>query len=60
MELTESVRSFQVPAKDVQKAMLEQNILTGTSGDAAVLRLLPPFTLKEAEVDLLAAALKQL
>lgn len=49
-----------MPAKDLQKALLEQNILTGTSGDPNVLRLLPPFTLKEAEVDLLAAALKRL
>jgi acetylornithine/succinyldiaminopimelate/putrescine aminotransferase len=49
-----------VPAKDIQKALLEQNILTGTSGDPNVLRLLPPFTLKEAEVDLLATALKRL
>ena len=49
-----------IPAKDVQKALLDQNILTGTSGDPAVLRLLPPFTLKEAEVDLLAAALKRI
>ncbi|MEJ0099193.1 MAG: aminotransferase class III-fold pyridoxal phosphate-dependent enzyme [Pseudomonadota bacterium] len=49
-----------VPAKQLQKALLEQNILTGTSGDPNVLRLLPPFTLKEAEVDLLAAALKRL
>jgi acetylornithine/N-succinyldiaminopimelate aminotransferase len=49
-----------MPAKDLQKALLEQNILTGTSGDPNVLRLLPPYTLKEAEVDLLAAALKRL
>lgn len=49
------------PAKDIQKALLaDHHILTGTSGDPNVLRLLPPFTLKEAEVDLLAAALKQL
>ena len=49
------------PAKDIQKALLEKhNILAGTSGDPNILRLLPPFTLKEAEVDLLAAALKQL
>ena len=45
----------------MQKALLEKhNILAGTSGDPNMLRLLPPFTLKEAEVDLLAAALKQL
>lgn len=49
------------PASGIQKALLaDHNILTGTSGDPNVLRLLPPFTLKEAEVDLLAAALKQL
>src|SRR5690606_38023474 len=45
------------PAKEVQTALLEQDILTGTSADPKVLRLLPPFTLKETEVDLLAAAL---
>jgi acetylornithine/N-succinyldiaminopimelate aminotransferase len=49
-----------MPAKDLQKALLEQNILTGTSGDPKVLRLLPPFVLKEAEVDLLAAALQRI
>jgi acetylornithine/succinyldiaminopimelate/putrescine aminotransferase len=49
------------PAAPLQKALLtEHNILTGTSGDPNVLRLLPPFTLKEAEVDLLAAALQKL
>lgn len=50
-----------VPAAQLQKKLLaEHNILTGTSGDPNVLRLLPPYTLKETEVDLLAAALKQL
>jgi acetylornithine/succinyldiaminopimelate/putrescine aminotransferase len=50
-----------VPAKFVQKALLEQeDILTGTSGDPNVLRLLPPFTLTEADVDFLAAALARL
>jgi acetylornithine/succinyldiaminopimelate/putrescine aminotransferase len=50
-----------VPSKDVQKTLLEKHdILTGTSGDPNVLRLLPPFVLKEAEVDLLSAALKRL
>lgn len=49
------------PASGLQKQLLaEHNILTGTSGDPHVLRLLPPFILKEAEVDLLAAALKRL
>jgi acetylornithine/succinyldiaminopimelate/putrescine aminotransferase len=50
-----------VPASVLQEALLaDHNILTGTSGDPNVLRLLPPFILKEAEVDLLAAALKRL
>jgi len=49
-----------VPAKLVQKALLEQDILTGTSGDPNVLRLLPPFVLKEADVDFLATALARL
>jgi acetylornithine/succinyldiaminopimelate/putrescine aminotransferase len=50
-----------VPASELQKALLTQHdILTGTSGDPKVLRLLPPFILKEAEVDVLAAALKRL
>jgi acetylornithine/N-succinyldiaminopimelate aminotransferase len=45
------------PAHQVQRALLERDILTGTSGDAQVLRLLPPFILQEAEVELLRAAL---
>lgn len=45
------------PAKDLQALLLERNILTGTSGDPDVLRLLPPFVLREEHVDLLAAAL---
>ena len=50
-----------VPASQLQKALMnEHNILAGTSGDPNVLRLLPPFILKEAEVDLLAAALAKL
>ena len=50
-----------VPAAQLQKALMnDHNILAGTSGDPNVLRLLPPFILKEAEVDLLAAALAKL
>ncbi len=48
------------PAKQVQAALLERDILTGTSGDPSILRLLPPFTLEERHVDLLAAALAEL
>ena len=45
------------PAKAVRDALLEQDILTGTSGDPHVLRLLPPLTLKPIHVESLASAL---
>ena len=48
------------PAKEIQKALLERNILAGTSSDPQVVRLLPPYTLQEQHVDLLREALKDL
>ena len=45
------------PAKEIQAALLEKNILTGTSGDAHVLRLLPAYILNEGHVDQLRDAL---
>jgi len=45
------------PAKEVQAALLEKNILTGTSGDPNVLRLLPAYILNEGHVDQLCDAL---
>ena len=39
-------------AKPIHEALLERKIITGTSSDANVLRLLPPLCLKRAEVDL--------
>jgi acetylornithine/N-succinyldiaminopimelate aminotransferase len=48
------------PAKEVHAELLKRNILAGTSGDPAVLRLLPPFTLGAAEVELLRAALLEI
>ncbi len=48
------------PAKDVQRELLERNILAGTSSDPNVLRLLAPFILLEEHVDLLRAALAEL
>ncbi|MEO7774690.1 MAG: aminotransferase class III-fold pyridoxal phosphate-dependent enzyme [Steroidobacteraceae bacterium] len=48
------------PAKEVQAQLLERDILTGTSGDPNVLRLLPPFVLREEHVDLLANALSEM
>jgi len=47
-------------AKDVQAALLRHDILTGTSADPQVLRLLPPYTLEKQHVDLLRAALEDL
>jgi acetylornithine/succinyldiaminopimelate/putrescine aminotransferase len=43
------------PAKEVQAALLAKNILTGTSGDPHVLRLLPAYILNEGHGDALAA-----
>jgi acetylornithine/succinyldiaminopimelate/putrescine aminotransferase len=48
------------PAQEIQRALLERDILTGTSGDPQVLRLLPPFILREAEVELLRSALLEI
>lgn len=48
------------PAKEIQRALLERNILAGTSADPNVVRLLPPYTLKETHVDLLREALSEL
>jgi len=48
------------PAKEVQAALLEKNILTGTSGDPKVLRLLPAYILNESHVDQLRDALARI
>ena len=48
------------PAKDVQRELLERNILAGTSSDPNVVRLLAPFILEEQHVDLLRDALQSL
>jgi acetylornithine/N-succinyldiaminopimelate aminotransferase len=48
------------PAKDIQRELLARDILTGTSGDPYVLRLLSAFILEEQHVDLLRAALLSL
>jgi acetylornithine/succinyldiaminopimelate/putrescine aminotransferase len=45
------------PAKDVHAALLARGILTGTSSDPQVVRLLPPYILAEEHVDLLRNAL---
>ena len=48
------------PAKQVQAELLECGILTGTSSDPQVVRLLPPYILEEQHVDVLRDALKDL
>jgi acetylornithine/N-succinyldiaminopimelate aminotransferase len=45
------------PAKDIQAELLKRNILTGTSGDPNVVRILAPFVLKSEHVEQLRAAL---
>jgi acetylornithine/succinyldiaminopimelate/putrescine aminotransferase len=47
------------PAKEIQAALLEKDILTGTSGDPHVLRLLPAYIMNEGHVDRLSDALAQ-
>ena len=47
------------PAADVQRALFRRRILTGASGDPAVLRLLPPLTFTTREADLLLAGLEE-
>jgi acetylornithine aminotransferase/acetylornithine/N-succinyldiaminopimelate aminotransferase len=48
---------FADKAKPIHEALLENKIITGTSSDAKVLRLLPPLCLGKAEVDLFVEAL---
>jgi acetylornithine/succinyldiaminopimelate/putrescine aminotransferase len=43
---------FSEKAAEVHRALLERKIITGTSSDPNVLRLLPPLCLKESEVEL--------
>jgi acetylornithine/succinyldiaminopimelate/putrescine aminotransferase len=45
------------PAAEVQKALLERDILTGTSGDPEVLRILAPLVLEPSHIDHLARTL---
>ncbi len=47
-------------AAGIRDALLERDILTGTSADPHVLRLLPPLILGEQHVDMLAEALGEL
>jgi acetylornithine/N-succinyldiaminopimelate aminotransferase len=48
------------PAKEVQAALLAKNILTGTSADPHILRLLPAYIMNEGHVDQLSDALAKI
>jgi acetylornithine/succinyldiaminopimelate/putrescine aminotransferase len=48
------------PAKDVQRELLERDILTGTSADPHVVRILAPYVLEEVHVAQLRDALASL
>jgi acetylornithine/N-succinyldiaminopimelate aminotransferase len=49
---------FQGKAAPIHKALLDRRIITGTSSDANVLRLLPPLCLQRSEVDIFIEGLK--
>jgi acetylornithine/succinyldiaminopimelate/putrescine aminotransferase len=48
------------PAIEVRDALLEHDILTGTSGDPKVLRILAPLVLEPGHIDQLALALRDI
>jgi len=50
---------FADKAKPVHEALLEHKIITGTSSEPKVLRLLPPLCLKREEVDMFVDVLEQ-
>ncbi|PYS62908.1 MAG: aspartate aminotransferase family protein [Acidobacteria bacterium] len=50
---------FADKAKPIHEGLLERKIITGTSSDPSVLRLLPPLCLKESDVDVFVEALTQ-
>ena len=51
---------FAENAAAIHKALLERKIITGTSSDPRVIRLLPPLCLKMSEIDLLVETLGQI
>lgn len=48
---------LECPASQVQASLLDQGILTGTSSDKHILRLLPPLNVSAEHIDRLSAAL---
>jgi len=50
---------FADQAKPIHEALLERKIITGTSSDPRVLRLLPPLCLQKSDIDVFVEALTQ-
>jgi acetylornithine/succinyldiaminopimelate/putrescine aminotransferase len=50
---------FADKAAPIHKALLDRRVITGTSSDPNVLRLLPPLCLKREDVDLFVDALSE-
>lgn len=48
-----------ISAKEVQMKLLEKNIITGTSSNKFILRLMPPLTITNKEIDLFIKILKK-
>jgi acetylornithine/succinyldiaminopimelate/putrescine aminotransferase len=48
------------PAREIHSALLARGILTGTSADPTIVRLLPPFILEAGHVELLRTALLEI
>lgn len=54
------IRFADRPAKDVQQELLKRRVLSGTSKDPQVLRLMPPLTLSREEAELFVMTLESL
>lgn len=50
---------FTAKSADIHRALLERRIITGTSSDPHVLRLLPPLCLQKSDVDFFVTTLKE-
>jgi 4-aminobutyrate aminotransferase-like enzyme len=46
-------------ARKIHEALLDRRVITGTSSDPKVLRLLPPLCLQKTEIDLFVDELAQ-
>ena len=51
---------FPEKAAPIHKALLERHIITGTSSDSRVLRLLPPLCLESRQIDIFVDALREI